>query len=728
MGEIVKKGLAVILSVVLLLGMSGCSEEFWDAIAEITEEQENAEVSMNSVTSNNDSETEFVNSRKSISLTLHNDMLQIQRQTRDSVTLMGEPGTWTIFVYLCGTDLESENGLATMDMGEMLEASTGKDVKFVIQTGGTSGWNNNVVSASKMQRFVISDGEMFLLDEKPLKNMGESAQLADFLYWGIDNYAASNMGLIFWNHGGGSISGVCFDEENRYDSLSLREIDMALLSVFDSMTDKFEFIGFDACLMGTIECANILATYANYMYGSEELEPGYGWDYKAIGDFLGKNQNADGAALGKVVADSFYQTCANIGEGDLATLSVIDLSKIDQVMISFNNYARNLYNATEDQEIFSKVVRNAVNVDNYGGNNKSEGYTNMVDLAGIVHAGASYAEGSEVVLSALNEAVIYSRNGSYHQNACGLATYYPLKIQGSKELSTFGEIAISPYYLAFVDRAAYGAVNYGNVDDYNSSGAFSLWGVLEYLFSPDEELYYEDDEDYWDYYEGYEITGESPLIDFVYGPQLDEDGRYGFVLSEEALNNATSVQANVYVISDDGEDIIEYGISTDIYMDWEKGEFYDSFDGFWFSLPDGQNLAVYIVTEGDGYDIYTSPITLNGVETNLRITHDYINGAIKIDGAWEGIDENGMAAKEVVRLKAGDEIIPQYYAFAIYSDDEYMYEGVPYIFDGEPEIYYNYLPDGEYLYGFFIDDLYGDFYTTDYVIFTVEGEDIYFEE
>ena len=58
--------------------------------------------------------------------------------------------------------------------------------------------------------------------------MGDSQTLSDFLTWGVKNYPADHMALILWDHGGGSISGVCFDERNNNDSLYLRELDKAL--------------------------------------------------------------------------------------------------------------------------------------------------------------------------------------------------------------------------------------------------------------------------------------------------------------------------------------------------------------------------------------------------------------------------------------------------------------------------------------------------------------------
>ena len=134
---------------------------------------------------------------------------------------MGEEGTWTIIVYLCGSDLESENGMASMDMEEMERASTGSDVKFVLETGGANSWENGV-SRRKLERYVICDGKAERVDSLAMANMGESSTLADFLKWGVAEYPAGNMGLVLWNHGSGSINGVCFDENEDYDSLLLK--------------------------------------------------------------------------------------------------------------------------------------------------------------------------------------------------------------------------------------------------------------------------------------------------------------------------------------------------------------------------------------------------------------------------------------------------------------------------------------------------------------------------
>ncbi|MBQ5787514.1 MAG: peptidase C11 clostripain, partial [Oscillospiraceae bacterium] len=217
---------------------------------------------------------------------------------------------WTIFVYLCGADLESENSMATGNMQQMIDANTGPNVRFVVETGGASSWHNGA-NPDKLDRFLITGGSSTLVDSQPSASMGKAETLADFLRWGLAAYPASHVGLVLWDHGSGSINGVCFDELNDDESLYLTDLDKALKSVQGSLPNGFDFIGFDACLMSTVETAAILAPYARYMVASEEVEPGTGWDYAAIGRYLDANPSSDGAAAGKAICDSYYDSCVS---------------------------------------------------------------------------------------------------------------------------------------------------------------------------------------------------------------------------------------------------------------------------------------------------------------------------------------------------------------------------------------------------------------------------------
>ncbi len=727
-------------------------------------------------------------------------------------TPMGKEGTWTIFVYLCGSDLESGGeagtggGAAVSDITEMTQATQSENVRFVVQTGGANRWNLDTVDPEKSQRFVIENGDITEVYSGDKVSMGDPSSLMDYLTWGVETYPADNMGLILWNHGNGSIYGVCFDEQNENDALTLREINDALLSAQQFMTEKWEFIGFDACLMGNIEGANILANYAKYMFGSEELEPGAGWNYVEIGNFLAENPTASGAELGKVVCDSFLQGCVNAGDSNCCTLAVTDLSKLNDVITAFNTFAKDIYEKGADADSLSTMIRNIRSAENFGSNNDNEGYSNMLDLCGLVNACSSYSDNANAVVEAVNQAVLYKIQGGDHPNACGLSMYYPLSVQGSEELKTFNDLCVSPYYMSFIDRNDYSASYYSNdannqqaeqqadfYKDENTGTSYFTKDGEQYCCSSegqyfkynaeteewetvdgegldasqyqyctsnqasadysDQELYnsdgnwnYNSEYDYdqttksfktkrsqtkhFDYADSYVKSGESKHIKFLRKPAMDKDGVFRFTLTKYSLDHTADVYANVYQVLNENE-VLMLGDTYDVECDWEKGTFKDQFDGYWLSLPDGQNLATIIVDKNDEHVIYTAPVKLNGKETNLRIRQILATGEIKIDGAWDGFAESGAASREFKKIKEGDKIIPLYKSFTL--DDkmtESDYEGAEYTVSGNLEISYSVMDEGDFYYAFIVEDMYDDYLMTDLTQFNVDanGEVSFYEE
>ena len=65
---------------------------------------------------------------------------------------------WTIFVYICGSDLESESSMATENMEQMIGADTDSNIRFVVQTGGASYWYNDA-SPDALDRFLAELNE-----------------------------------------------------------------------------------------------------------------------------------------------------------------------------------------------------------------------------------------------------------------------------------------------------------------------------------------------------------------------------------------------------------------------------------------------------------------------------------------------------------------------------------------------------------------------------------------
>ena len=79
-------------------------------------------------------------------------------------TVSGDQASWSIYWYLCGSDLESQNGCATTDLSELMAVDLPENVNVVIETGGASAWQNEIVDASKLQRYLYNSEGLQLVD------------------------------------------------------------------------------------------------------------------------------------------------------------------------------------------------------------------------------------------------------------------------------------------------------------------------------------------------------------------------------------------------------------------------------------------------------------------------------------------------------------------------------------------------------------------------------------
>lgn len=372
-----------------------------------------------------------------------------------------EDGSWAVYWYLCGSDLESGGGFATNDLNELLEVELPENVKIVIETGGSSVWQNDLMDADLLQRWVYSSEGLELVDEQPSANMGDAETLADFLTFAKENYPADKTAVIFWNHGGGSVSGVAFDEIYGMDSLTLDELYAAFTSVWEASTDNppIELVGFDACLMATVDVAYTLNDIARYLVGSEELEPGNGWKYSGWAGALAEDPSMDGAALGKAICDTYYEGCEEVGTQDNTTLSVTDLSKVGALIEAYDTFgAEALSLACEDPGFFSQFGRIAEQSENYGGNTKEQGYTNMVDLGHMARQSVGMLGSAQDVLDALEECVVYQVCGQYRSEATGLSCYYPYSTS-VEEFNGYTSLGASTAFKYFYEYELTGDLN-----------------------------------------------------------------------------------------------------------------------------------------------------------------------------------------------------------------------------------------------------------------------------
>ncbi|XME01129.1 clostripain-related cysteine peptidase [Lachnospiraceae bacterium C1.1] len=191
----------------------------------------------------------------------------------------------TLMVYMVGSNLESQMGAATQDMQEMaLSGYDPEKMNIVVCAGGAKKWWNSSVKKKELSAYIMQDEDIVPFYEMEGTNMSEPETLTEFINAAKDSYPAEKYSLILWNHGGGVVVGYGADENYGNEMLSVKQLSSAIEDSDVCKEGKFEWIGFDACMMGMVEVADALKDDAAYMIASEEVEAQDGWNYKALGD------------------------------------------------------------------------------------------------------------------------------------------------------------------------------------------------------------------------------------------------------------------------------------------------------------------------------------------------------------------------------------------------------------------------------------------------------------
>ena len=257
--------------------------------------------------------------------------------------------TTTVMVYMCGSDLETQSDQATADINEMIDAAFDTRYTNVVMMLSGSKTTNSWFSEERTSIWEIGRKGAILLEQQDARNMGDSGTLRYFLNFAHERYASDRYILIFWDHGGGPLRGVCWDEVYSPDNLTMQELTEALAdSPFAAR--KLDMIGFDACLMGSLEVAWMLAPYADYMIASEEMEPGEGWDYVFL---RGIEQDETVADTGRRIVDSYFEAPAGNASHDL-TLACVDLREIPSVVEAMSGFFDSMVNEVV-QDTFRKL-------------------------------------------------------------------------------------------------------------------------------------------------------------------------------------------------------------------------------------------------------------------------------------------------------------------------------------------------------------------------------------
>ncbi|MDR1638222.1 MAG: hypothetical protein LBT59_00870 [Clostridiales bacterium] len=341
-----------------------------------------------------------------------------------------EEKPFTILVYMNGSDLESEDGAATDDLEEMSRAKLDETAaSLVLFTGGASRWQNDTVSDQECALWEMSKGNLVKLASVGQRNMGDPGTLASFIQFGTQAFPAQKTMLVLWDHGGGSIAGYGQDENFRNSALTLLDLNLAFERGLYEMP-KLELLGFDSCLMASVEMAVVAANYAKYMVASEDLEPGGGWDYSFLRELDG---GMSGAELGIHVADA-YMSQYGRNTNEILTMSLLDLSQAGAVMNSIGDLMKKAKNNVGDPSGFKVLAKKRRGTKTFGEGSPRDNESDMVDIGLMAESLQDlFPEEAQKVFEALGRTVIYNRH-NLEEDAQGLSAFY---IYGGKDLAEY---------------------------------------------------------------------------------------------------------------------------------------------------------------------------------------------------------------------------------------------------------------------------------------------------
>ena len=401
-----------------------------------------------------------------------------------------------------------------------------------------------------------------------------------------------------------------------------------------------ELVGFDTCLMATVDVAAVFQNYAKYLVGSEEVEPGNGWYYTGWLGALAEDPDMDGAGLGRAICDTYYEGCEAVGTQDQTTLSLTDLTKLTPLLEAYESFGQEAFvAATEDPRFFAELGRAAAQSENYGGNTREQGYTNMVDLGHLARQTAWMLPSAQSVSDALEECVLYKVNGMYRSESTGLSCYYSY----NGDIDDFnGYIGVGAG-MAFKHLFAYGLTGELAEGGEEYLNSLDIQELPEIISLPDMG---------WD---------NMPL-------DINDDGFTVLDLGPDAYDALAGVDFLLYYVDEETDQMMLLGSDNDMEADWENGVFSDNFRGVWGAI-DGHLVYMELSCADEDYNLYSVPILLNDEEYNLQVAYDFNTEEWSILGAAKGLDESGMAGKELRLLEEGDKITT-IWKLASYSGDD----------------------------------------------------------
>jgi len=200
------------------------------------------------------------------------------------------------------------------------------------------------------------------------------------------------------------------------------------------------------------------------------------------------------------------------------------------------------------------------------------------------------------------------------------------------------------------------------------------------------------------------------------GELEDSDDGISFYVDKESLDIIDKVYLCVGEIINNPKDrVIILGLDTDVSIDDDGKIFAEVYEGWEMLNGEFVSLIELAYDAETNMTKYGIPVKLNGVEHYIVVVYNDEFPDGQIIGARK-ISERGLPDKQLVKVKANDEIIP-YYHYEDLNGEKGQVLGNQFVVADALVLGWKEFPAGEYVFGFEVVDIYQNRTYTDFIVY-----------
>ncbi len=378
---------------------------------------------------------------------------------------------WTVLLYMA-----ADNNLefaAVEELESMLRAKTTEPLDVLVEIDRSAerheGSVGSVANWTGVKRFRIREGKLTELADLGEHDQSNPEHLSDFIAWGLLQSPAPRVALVLWNHGSGW-SGFGDDDTAATSGahMNLPVLSRAIRKGLEGAgRQKFDLIGFDACLMAGVEVVYELRNETDYVLASEELElADAGWDWESLLEFLSAHPDAGPVAFGQQVLDNYSARVRLRLAGDAAafdetfTLSLSSTAGAEALTTALHELGDALSTHILSRAYWQVIAYTQLSVSRFGFPGQIYGSADIGELVEHVlqfeaNETADHATRRDLahvqalarnVMTELHEVVVAKENGVRRSNAAGLSIYIPQnKAELRRDLGDYVETAFGAH-------------------------------------------------------------------------------------------------------------------------------------------------------------------------------------------------------------------------------------------------------------------------------------------